>query len=320
MIAFGPVPSRRLGKSLGINNIQSKNCSYSCVYCQVGQTSNLTNIRKEYYKPGDIFGDVQELLVKVKKRGEKIDYFTFVTDGEPTLDIRLGNEIDLLKLLDYKVAVISNGSLISHQDVQNDLMKADYVSLKIDTVNQDIWRKINRPHKSLNLESIFESMVHFSNVYNGKLTTETMLVDGINTSPSHLQSIAEFVSKLQPYAAYVAIPTRPTAIKGARIPHESTVNRAFQIFKEMMDQVEYLIDYEGDDFGYSGEIEKDILRITAVHPLRQESVKELLDKAKSNWQVIENLMCQEKLKEVEYAGNKFYMRSLTNTLNMGEMG
>ena len=145
-----------------------------------------------------------------------------------------------------------------------------------------------------------------------------MLVDGINTTPFHIQSVAEFVSELHPYRAYVAIPTRPTAEKGVRIPDESTINRAFQIFKEKMDQVEYLIDYEGNDFGYSGEIEKDLLNITAVHPLRSESVQELLRKAKADWKVIENLIYQEKLTEVEYAGSKFYMRCLLNNVNMGE--
>jgi wyosine [tRNA(Phe)-imidazoG37] synthetase (radical SAM superfamily) len=197
-------------------------------------------------------------------------------------------------------------------------MKADYVSLKIDTTDKDIWHKINRPHKSLNLEAIHESMIHFSDVFNGRLTTETMLVDAINTSPFHIHGIVDLVSKLQPYRSYVAIPTRPTAEIWARIPDESTINSAFQIFREKMDRVEYLIDFEGNDFGYSGEIENDILRITTVHPLRQESVKELLEKSNSNWRVIENLMYQEKLKEVEYAGSKFYMRSLTDTLSMGE--
>ncbi len=160
---------------------------------------------------------------------------------------------------------------------------------------------------------------HFCKAYNGRFTTETMLVDGINTSPFHIQSVAEFVAKLNPYKAYIAMPIRPTAEKRARIPDEATINRAFQIFKDEMDQVEYLIDCEGNDFGYSGEIEKDILRITAVHPLRQESVKNLLDKAKSNWRVIENLIGQKKLKEVEYAGRKYYLRSLVNTVNIGEM-
>ena len=317
MIAFGPVPSRRLGRSLGINNVPAKICSYSCVYCQVGKTTKLVPQRNEYYKPEDIFGDVQELVVKLKKKGEKIDYFSFVPDGEPTLDINLGDAIDLLKLLNYKVAVITNGSLIALPDVKNDLDKADYVSFKIDSTNQEIWKKINRPHQSINLEEILEGMIEFSLNFKGRLTTETMLIDGINTSQLNIEGVSGFVSKLQPYRAYVAIPTRPTSEKWVKIPSEATVNKDFQIFREKIGQVEYLIGYEGNDFAYSGEIEKDLLNITAVHPLRLESVQHLLSKAQANWTVIENLMYQEKLKEVEYEGNKFYMRCLANHANIG---
>lgn len=318
MIAFGPVPSRRLGKSLGINNIPPKVCSYSCVYCQVGKTTELKHTRNEYYKPEDIFGDVQELVVKLKKKGEKIDYFTFVPDGEPTLDINLGNEIDLLKLLNYKVAVITNGSMVMHRDVQNDLMKADYVSLKVDTTNEEVWKKINRPNNSINLNEIFEGMIEFSLDYKGKLATETMLIEGINTSQFNIESVSEFIAILRPHRAYISIPTRPTSEKWVKIPNEATINSAFQIFRKNVDRVEYLIGYEGNDFGYSGEIEKDLLNITAVHPLRLESVQQLLSKAKANWRVIENLVYQEKLKEVEYAGNKFYMRCLSNHANIGD--
>jgi wyosine [tRNA(Phe)-imidazoG37] synthetase (radical SAM superfamily) len=308
MIAFGPVPSRRLGKSLGINNIPPKICSYSCVYCQVGRTTNLRHTRGEFYKPEDIFGDVQELVVKLKKKKEKIDYFTFVSDGEPTLDRNLGHEIDLLKLLDHKIAVITNGSLITLPDVRDDLMKVDYISIKIDSVDHRVWKKINRPYKKLNLETILEEIIRFSKIYKGRLTTETMLVDGVNCSYSNIESVAGFISKLQPFKAYVAIPTRPTALKNLLIPDESTINRAYQIFNEKVDTVEYLIGYEGNDFGYSGQIEHDILSIASVHPLRLDSVNELLHKARSNWEVIEHLLVHDKLKEVEYAGSKFYIR------------
>ena len=317
MFTFGPVPSRRLGKSLGINNIPPKICSYSCVYCQVGKTTQLRNCRHEYYKPEDIFGDVQESVIKLKRKRETIDYITFVPDGEPTLDINLGNAIDLLKLLDYKVAVITNGSTISHQEVQNDLKKADYVSIKIDTTNRNIWKKINRPHNSIKLNQILEGILEFSHDYNGRLSTETMLVDDINTSRLNIKNLSEFISQLQPYRAYLAIPIRPTSEKSVRIPSEETINRIFQIFKESMDRVEYLIGYEGNDFAYSGDIEQDLLNITAVHPLRLESVRELLLKARAKWSVIEQLLSQEKLKEVEYAGHKFYLRYLSKNLKNG---
>ena len=314
MISFGPVPSRRLGQSLGINNIPAKTCTYSCIYCQVGKTTEITPVRREYYKPEDIFGDVQELVIKVKKQGEKIDYFTFVPSGEPTLDKNIGHEIDLLKLLDYKIAVITNGSLIGYKNVQDDLMKADYVSLKIDTTNVELWKKINRPHKCLNLEAILEGMLDFSLAFKGVLSTETMLIDGINTSPAQIQNVASFIFKLNPDRAYLAVPTRPTAERMVRIPDESTINNAFQIMSEAIDSVEYLIDYEGDDIGYSGEIENDLLNITAVHPLKLESIKNLLKKGDANWETIEQLLIQKRLREVEYAGSKFYMRSLRNTV------
>jgi wyosine [tRNA(Phe)-imidazoG37] synthetase (radical SAM superfamily) len=318
MIAFGPVPSRRLGKSLGINNIPAKTCSYSCTYCQVGKTNKLTAKREEYYKPEDIFGDVQELVTRVKKQSEKIDYLTFVADGEPTIDINLGHEIDLLRLLDYKIAILTNGSLMTEPSVRDELMKADYVSIKLDTTEDTVWKKINRPCRNLNLGSILEHVVDFSTTFHGKLTTETMLIDGINTRPSLLQEVSLFISSLNPYKTYLAIPTRPTAENGIKMPDEATINLAFQIFNDKIDTVEYLIDYEGDDIGFSGDIENDLLNIASVHPLKLESVEKLLEKADANWRIIEQLLSQKRLREVEYAGSKFYMRSLENPINAGE--
>jgi wyosine [tRNA(Phe)-imidazoG37] synthetase (radical SAM superfamily) len=136
MLAFGPIPSRRLGRSLGINNIPAKNCSYSCIYCQLGHTSQKNFERRTFYKPEDIVNNVNKLINKVKEIGETIDYLTFVPDGEPTLDINLGDEIDLLKHLGIKVAVITNSSLIWIPEVQKDLAKADLVSLKVDSTKE----------------------------------------------------------------------------------------------------------------------------------------------------------------------------------------
>jgi wyosine [tRNA(Phe)-imidazoG37] synthetase (radical SAM superfamily) len=110
MIAFGPVPSRRLGHSLGINNIPPKICTYSCVYCQVGRTINMQVKRKSFYKPEEVIHEVVKKIREAKNIGEPVDYLTFVPDGEPTLDVNLGNEIELLKTLGIKIAVITNSS------------------------------------------------------------------------------------------------------------------------------------------------------------------------------------------------------------------
>src|ERR1019366_1004365 len=108
--SYGPVPSRRLGKSLGINNIPAKVCTYSCPYCQVGRTTQMHNDRRFFYEPQDIFRDVQSRLAKAKEASERVDYLTFVPDGEPSLDVNLGKEIILLKALEVPVGVITNSS------------------------------------------------------------------------------------------------------------------------------------------------------------------------------------------------------------------
>ena len=175
MIAYGPVPSRRLGRSLGINNIPPKICSYSCVYCQLGRTKKRQVNRTTFYDPQKVLKDVRDKVQEVKQRGESIDYLTFVSDGEPTLDINLGHAIELLKPLGIKIAVITNASLIWREDVREELLKADWVSLKMDAKAAEVWRRINRPHGTLNLQAILNGALKFAKRYHGELTTETML-------------------------------------------------------------------------------------------------------------------------------------------------
>lgn len=218
MIAFGPVPSRRLGRSLGINNIPPKACTYSCGYCQLGRTIKMQVERRAFYQPEEILKDVAEKIERAKEVGESIDYLTLVPDGEPTLDVHLGHEIELLKPLGIKIAVITNGSLIWHEDVREALMKADWVSLKVDATREDIWRRVNRPHRTLQLALILDGMLEFAMAYSGELATETMLVEGISDSDDHLRAVADFLARLRPATAYLSIPTRPPAEKWVQPP------------------------------------------------------------------------------------------------------
>lgn len=180
MIAFGPVPSRRLGYSLGINNIPAKYCTYSCVYCQVGRTTHMTLDRQEFYPVDQVLAEVGQKVTEVAQAGKKIDYLTLVPDGEPTLDINLGKVISGLKQFGIPVAVISNASLIDQLDVQEELVEADWVSLKVDSVDEKVWKKINRPHRRLYLDRILDGIRSFKTKYPGKLVTESMLVAGLN--------------------------------------------------------------------------------------------------------------------------------------------
>jgi len=309
-IAFGPVPSRRLGQSIGINNIPPKICTYSCIYCQLGRTHNMQVERKELYKPEEIIDSVKNKIKKARGKKESVDYLTFVPDGEPTLDINLGEEIEMLKAQGIKIAVITNSSLIGKKDVQDDLGKADWVSLKIDTVDQKIWHHINRPHGSLILQDILDGISEFSNSFTGDLVTETMLLHDVNDDAEGVRKVAEFIAGLSPAKSYISIPIRPPAEKWVTSASENEVNRGFHIFKEQGIEAEYLIGYEGNTFAFTGNLEEDLLSIMSVHPIREDGVKELLSKANESWSVIEKLLVQKKIIQTEYNDTKFFMRKL----------
>lgn len=306
MIAFGPVPSRRLGRSLGINNVPPKNCTYSCIYCQLGRTLKKQVTRKNYYPVDEIFSSVKQKVSDLKN--DHVDYLTFVPDGEPTLDINLGKEIEYLRELNINIAVISNSSLLGDKEVQKDLSKADLVSLKVDGVNENVWRRINRPESSLNLEEILSGILEFSRSFRGDILTETMLIRDINDSSQEIKGIADFIAQLEPKKSYISSPFRPPAEERVRPATEYSLTAAYQCFKDSSINVEILTGHEEPNFGFTGDAETDLLSITSVHPMRKESLDNFLAKANESWKLIERLIDEDKLIEVEYGSHKFYIR------------
>lgn len=310
---FGPVPSRRLGRSLGINNIPPKICSYSCVYCQVGRTLELQVDRRTFFPPGEVVARVASKVDRLRELGEPVDYLTIVSDGEPTLDENLGRVLRELKPLAIKTAVITNGSLVAREDVRADLSGADWVSLKVDAVHERIWRRLNRPHRDLDLRRIMRGMREFSREFRGELVTETMLVRGFNEEEEHLRDLASFLADLGPDKAYLAIPIRPPVLATVRPPEETVVNRSFQIVKERLRSVEYLIGYEGNAFASTGNAGDDLLAITAVHPMKREAVEDLLARTGSDWAEVDGLLARGLIVATRYHGEVFYVRSRTTT-------
>jgi wyosine [tRNA(Phe)-imidazoG37] synthetase (radical SAM superfamily) len=200
------------------------------------------------------------------------------------------------------------------KDVKQDLLKADYVSLKVDAVSEDLWRRINRPHRNLRLNEILSGIQDFAELFKGTVVSETMLVDWIDYK-NEFERIATFLADLKKlYRAYIAVPTRPPTETWAKPAREEVVNVAFQVFSEELgiDKIEYLIGYEGNSFAFTGDVEEDLLSIMAVHPMRSEAVKEFLRKTNAGWQIIEKLLAAEKLVELEYGENMFYLRKLPN--------
>ena len=312
MISFGPIPSRRLGKSLGINNLPpQKICSYSCVYCQVGVTHKYSSDRKVFYEPSVIFDEVQKHLDKLTQ-SDKPDYLTFVANGEPTLDINLGRSIEKLKMFNIPIAVITNASLLNDEQVREDLQLADWVSVKIDSGNESIWKKINRPLAKVDFKEYVKGLITFSKEFKGLLVSETMLVEGVNDNAKDVLQTATLVSSVNPYIAYISVPTRPPALNLVVPPNELIVNEAYQIFSDKGINTELILGFEGTHTGFTGNALEDIINICSVHPIREDTIQELLKKNQADQTIIETLLYNNYVQKIEYKSNIFYIRKFRN--------
>lgn len=307
MIVFGPIVSRRLGKSLGINNVPLKTCSYACIYCQLGATSHFLVNRRAFFKPKKLIDAVIRRLQELREHGEIIDYLTLVPNGEPTLDINLGKIISELKHTGIKVAVISNASLLSDYQVREDLKLADWVSLKVDTVDTATWKKLNQPYKSLKHSAILAGILMFSEEFRGTLTTETMLVAGINDSESLLKPLTEFLNMVDPNVAYLQVPSRPPVCKGVKLPSTDILLNAFHLFIEAVDKVKLLINEEEHYYGQIQDLEKELLGISIARPLSKEVLESMLKNANEEWSFVENLKHEGKLEEIHYQDHSFFI-------------
>lgn len=271
--------------------------------------------RRQFYRPEEILDEVREKVEMSEELDQSIDYLTFVPDGEPTLDINLGREMEMLKSLRIRIAVITNASMMWDRVVREELSEADWVSLKVDATLETAWRRINRPHRALKLEDILEGVLEFSRSYKGMLATETMLVKDVNDGKKSLEMTADFLAKVRPEKAYISMPIRPPAEEWVLPPSEESINRTYQIFCSRLEQVEHLVGYEGNAFASTGDIDQDLLSITAVHPMREEAVKTFLEQADGDWNIIQRLIDSGQIVETEYGGKKFYLRRPAVKLN-----
>jgi wyosine [tRNA(Phe)-imidazoG37] synthetase (radical SAM superfamily) len=310
--AFGPVPSRRLGRSLGIVNVPSRTCTYDCIYCQLGQTTNMTLNKQPWYDVDTIIESIAGKKAQVRNLGKLIDYVTYVPNGEPTLDVNLEVEIRILRSIGIPTAIFTNASLIDRADVQQALQRFDRIIVKVDAIDEEIWRKINRPHEDLELGAILDGLSEFSRRYQGNLETTTMLVAGVNDSTEELERLATFIEQLNPSRAILSVPTRPPCENWVRIPAEKSLTRAYAIFTNHIKDVELLAGYEGDEFVLSSDVVGNLLAIVSVHPMRKSAVKAFIGKAGGHWGQIEKLVESGELVVVPYEGETYYLRRQKN--------
>jgi len=232
---FGPVPSRRLGRSLGVDLVPFKTCSYDCIYCQLGRTTNKTIQRKEWV-PIDIV--VDQLKTKLSS---KPDYITLSGSGEPTLYSRLEDLISRIKdITDIPVAVLTNGSLLWLPEVRSALKSADLVVPSLDAGSSQIFQYVNRPHSDITFSQMLDGLVKFRNEYNGKYWLEVFLLAGVTTPETEINRLKTCISSMQPDKVQVNTVTRPPAEGFA----EPVPQKQLQIItKKLYEKAEVIADY-----------------------------------------------------------------------------
>ncbi len=205
---YGPVPSRRLGRSLGVDIVPAKVCTLDCVYCQIGRTAEKTIERKNYT-------DIEAVLAELKERlagGLKADFITISGSGEPTLHSRLGELIDgIKKITNIPVAVITNGTLLYRPDVRADCAKADVVLPSLDAGDQRAFQRINRPHTDISIEKLISGLCAFRNEYAGQIWLEVFFVEGLNTDSEQIAKIKSAIGRICPDKVQLNTAVRPTA-------------------------------------------------------------------------------------------------------------
>ena len=294
---FGPVPSRRLGESLGVSPIPEKTCNYSCVYCQLGRTNKRIAKRDEYIPLEKIL----EEFDSIQNIDDKCDVITIVGEGEPTLYSRLGDLIIELQLRTNKpIAVITNGALLCDEEVRNELMSADIVLPSLDSVSEYMYKRVDRPHGSLDYNSVYDGLVTFSNDYKGELYLEIMLMDGINDSDEDLLKFKEQVRKIRYDRLYINTPVRPPAEKSVKESSKETIKKAVEILGGIS-----IDSLASGTFG--SDIEDDyeaLLSIIGRHPMNQHEITSFL-KSRNNSNmddIFTSLNNNEKVIKKEYKG------------------
>jgi len=206
---YGPVPSRRLGFSSGVDLVPFKTCSLDCVYCQLGRTTNLTIDRKEYSPTAEIIEELDQYL----KSSPSLDFVTFSGSGEPTLHSRLGEMIGLVKenYPQYKVAVLTNGTLFCRGEVREEVKRADLLVPSLDAVSEPVFKRLNRPHHGLNLEEIISGLIQLRNEFEGEIWLEVFIVPNLNDSETELQVLKEAIERINPDKVQLNTLDRPGA-------------------------------------------------------------------------------------------------------------
>ncbi len=301
---YGPVPSRRLGRSLGVDLVPYKVCSYDCIYCQLGRTKEKTIERKPYIAVDKILNQLYQRL----KEGRQADYITVAGSGEPTLNSQIGSLIrDIKKHTEIPVAVLTNGSLLSESGVRRSLMQADVVLPSLDAYNQEGFETINRPHPEISFRAMVEGLIAFRNEYSGEIWLEVFILDGINATEINGAQFKYWIERVNPQKVHVNTAVRPSAETYARQVSPEKMARFCKILGE---KAEVITPYkEIEKHERRADVEENILNLLARRPCTLDDISSGLSVHKNEiLKYIEPLVESHTINMVKKGSVVYYQR------------
>jgi wyosine [tRNA(Phe)-imidazoG37] synthetase (radical SAM superfamily) len=299
---YGPVPSRRLGFSLGIDIIPFKTCTLDCIYCQLGPTAHKALQRKEYFSPSEILVQIKEKLAS----GQRIDTITFSGSGEPTLNNTLEKLIkEIKKITPIPVAVLTNSTLFTDKTVRNALMAADLVIPSLDAATQEVFLKTNRPCSILKIQEVIEGLIMFRQEFKGSIWLEVMLVKGVNDSPPHIQKLQKAASRIKPDKIQLNTVVRPPAEKFARPLSPEEMEKKRKVFGK---NCEIIAEFDKKTLKSSQkDLEGAILAMIQRRPVTLSDISASLGRHKNEIiKYLDFLLEEEKIRPVTHKGLKYF--------------
>jgi len=262
---FGPVPSRRFGRSLGMDLLPHKTCCLDCIFCQLGRTASKTIIRKEYVPVDAVLDELKEWL---KADGET-DYITLSGSGEPTLHTKFGDVLGFLQTISKPSVLLTNGTMLTIPEVRDAASRADIVKVSLSAWDQHSFQVVNRPHDQLNFEKIMEGLLDFRSQFKGEIWLEVFLLYGINSMPKDVEKIAALVKKIQPDRIQLNTVTRPPAedFAGALLKNQMT-----ELADLFQPTAEVINEYNSTHAGHQQVKEDNILDMLKRRPCTSEQI------------------------------------------------
>jgi wyosine [tRNA(Phe)-imidazoG37] synthetase (radical SAM superfamily) len=310
-VVFGPVYSRRLGTVLGINNVKPGFCSYDCIYCPGGKTTCCSICTNNCLSPFELYNSVKNKLNEINKAGKKIEYILFAGSGDPCMDSSLSKEILLLREFGYKIAVFTNSALLWNKNIRENLMFADYVSVKVDTVNEETWLKLNRPHQRLHYNLILDGIKQFAGNFKGTLTTETTLIKNINDNPDELVELKKYLDTFPHKSSHFMTPVYPPSENYAVSPDEQTLKILSGIIKENIPGAVQLCCPETEEFLATDDFENELLGLLALHPVSENAITIFVE-TNDKKEKLSKMFSNNIIRKIEYNGRKYLALNGTN--------